>query len=333
MAQQKHTDVFGVGNALVDILAFVEDDFVAQLGFPKGSMNLVDTAKRTEILNGLADTDLRKRGGGSAANSLFAIAQCGGSAIFAGKVSDDPDGRFFIDDLKANGMRYGVEGFYPGDAPSGTSIILTTPDAERTMCTHLGVSIELQADDILESQITDCKMCYVEGYLWSGPGTRAAALKALRIASESGATRCFTFSDAFLVDGFAEDFRTLLKEDCDLVFCNADEARRFSGQADLQQAAADMAKLVEHAFITDGASGCLVIEKGSIQRVEGFKVAAIDTVGAGDAFAGGVMYGLCHGFTAIQSARLGNYLASKVVTVQGPRLDNFDKSEIAAIVG
>jgi sugar/nucleoside kinase (ribokinase family) len=332
MAQEKSIDVFGVGNAIVDILAFVDDSFVASLGFTKGSMNLVDSAQRTAILKGLTAGDSRKRGGGSAANSLYAIAQCGGSAIFAGKVADDADGRFFIEDLKANGMHYGVEGLFEGEGPTATSIILTTPDAERTMCTHLGVSIELGAEDILEKQVKDCKMCYVEGYLWSGPITRAAAQKALRLAADAGAKCCFTFSDMFLVEGFADDFRKLLRDDCDIVFCNAEEARKFSGATTVDEAAAYLADLVDLAFITDGSNGAVVVDKGSVVKVSGFQVDAIDTVGAGDAFAGGVMYGLCRGFSPEASAKLGNYFASQVVAVAGPRLDAFDSGIIPSII-
>ena len=320
MAQEKQYDVYGVGNALVDILAFVDEGFVAELGFPKGSMNLVDTPKRTAILNALEKTKLSKQCGGSAANSMIAISQSGGNGVFAGKVTDDANGVFYMKDLRASGLIYEIEPAPAGGEPTGTSIILTTPDAERTMCTHLGMSVNLSPADIAAEAVGKCKICYIEGYLWTGPDTKASAIKTMDCAREAGTKVSFTFSDSFLVNAFADEFRTMVKEKCDIVFCNADEARSFTGESDLGAAAVEIGKLVGQAFITDGKNGAIVVEDGEIARVEGFSVQAIDTVGAGDAFAGGVLYGLTNGYTAAQSARWGNYLASEVVKVRGPRV-------------
>ena len=319
MAQEKQYDVYGVGNALVDILAFIDEGFVTELGFPKGSMNLVDTPKRTAILNALDTAKLSMQCGGSAANSMIAIAQSGGNGIFAGKVADDANGDFYIKDLRANGLVYEVKPAAGGE-PTGTSIILTTPDTERTMCTHLGISVNLSPADITPESVGKCKICYIEGYLWSGPDTKASAIKTMDCAREAGTKVSFTFSDSFLVHAFADEFRPMVKEKCDIIFCNADEARSFTGESDLDTAAVELGKLVEQAFITDGKHGAIVVEKGQMERVEGFSVKAIDTVGAGDAFAGGVLYGLTNGYTACQSARWGNYLASEVVKVRGPRV-------------
>ena len=321
MAQEKQYDVYGVGNALVDILAFVDEGFVTELGFPKGSMNLVDTPKRTAILSGLETAKLIMQCGGSAANSMIAVSQSGGNGIFAGKVADDANGRFYIEDLRRSGLVYDIEPAPADGEPSGTSIILTTPDAERTMCTHLGISINLKPADIAPEAVGQCKICYIEGYLWSGPDTKASAIHTMDCARKAGTKVSFTFSDSFLVNAFAEEFRSMVKEKCDIIFCNADEARSFTGESDIDTAAAAIGKLVELAFITDGKHGAIVVENGQIERVEGFTVKAVDTVGAGDAFAGGVLYGLTNGYNACQAARWGNYLASEVVKVRGPRVE------------
>lgn len=292
MAQDKQYDVFGVGNALVDILTFVDDAFVEKLGFPKGSMNLVDTAKRTAILDALKTSKLKMQCGGSAANSMIAIAQSGGNGIFAGKVADDEKGAFYIEDLRRSGLIYEIEPAVPDGEPTGTSIILTTPDAERTMCTHLGISIQLLPGDISPEAVGNCKICYIEGYLWTGPETKASAIKAMDSAKKAGTKVSFTFSDSFLVNAFTEEFKVIAREKCDIIFCNADEARSFVGQQDLDTCAREMGRMTESVFITDGKDGAIVVENGHVERVEGFSVKAIDTVGAGDAFAGGVLYAL-----------------------------------------
>lgn len=333
MSQNKTVDVYGVGNALVDILAFVEDSFVEQMELAKGSMTLVEGEKRGAILSGLEGKSLNKRSGGSAANSLIALAQSGGSSIFAGRVADDENGKLYINDLKETGVGYELPAVQDADQPTGTSIILTTPDAERTMCTNLAISVLFNADDIKADQVERCKVCYVEGYLWAGPDTKAAAVKAIETAKASGTLVSMTFSDAFVVDLFKDYFQELVPESCDIIFCNSDEARKYVGNDDLQVCAEKLGKQVKLAFITDGANGAIVVDNGVISNVEGFEVNAIDTVGAGDAFAGGVLYGITHGLTAAQAAKWGNYLASEVVQVQGPRLEKNAIRPVEEIVG
>lgn len=332
MAHNQPIDVYALGNALVDILAFVDDAFVTDLGFPKGSMNLVDTSKRTEILNGLEGRQLKMKSGGSAANSMIAILQSGGSGIFAGKVAEDDKGVFYVQDMKNAGVQYDIPFGDGAVEPTGTSIILTTPDAERTMCTHLGISVHLAPEDVIESQIAGCKFCYIEGYLWTGAATKAAALKTMELARKVGTKVCFTFSDSFLVNLFADEFRSKVLNQCDIVFCNGDEAKSYSGCADVADAAKAIASEVETVFVTDGKNGAWVANKGELVHVDGFPAKAIDTVGAGDAFAGGVLYALSHGYDAATAARWGNRLASAVVEVQGPRLEHLAPEWKASIL-
>lgn len=320
MALEKSLDVYALGNALVDILAFVEDDFVAEVGFTKGSMNLVDVVKRTQILDGLSQQKLKMASGGSAANSMIAILQSGGSGIFAGKVASDDNGAFYIADMRNSGAVYDIPAGDPSVDPTGTSIILTTPDAERTMCTHLGISVHLTPEDVAREQIEKCKICYIEGYLWTGPETKAAAIRTMETAKKVGTLVSFTFSDAFLVHAFADEFKKEVLHRCDIVFCNSDEAKSFTGCEDTAGAARKIGESVPMVFVTDGKNGAIVVEKGVVEEVDGFLATAIDTVGAGDAFAGGVLYALTHGYDAKTAARWGNRLASKVVEIQGPRL-------------
>lgn len=324
-------DVFGVGNALVDILALVQDDFIVSHELNRGAMTLVDDQRQGGLLQDLEGTDLQLRSGGSAANTMIAIAQSGGSGFYAGKVSGDSNGEFYRQDMVSAGIQFDVAPASSGQ--TGTCVVLTTPDAERTMCTNLGVSITLSAGDIDVEKLKGCKYSYVEGYLWDGPDPRAASVETMSQSKRHGVKVAYTFSDAFLVDRFADDFRKIVPEYCDVLFCNGDEVRRFCELESLEDCAAKMGELVDLVFITDGAQGCLVVENKQITTVAGFPVQAIDTVGAGDAFAGGVLFGLTHGYSAEKSARWGNYLGGQVVQRYGPRLEGSQANKLAEIIG
>ncbi len=319
----QHTiDVFGVGNALVDILAMVDDEFLVNQNLDKGGMHLVDADQQSAILKQLGDAPRQLQAGGSAANTMVILAQCGGSGFYAGKVADDEHGQYYQKGLVEAGLTTSVRPAMPSTrTTTGTSLVLTTPDAERTMCTHLGVSTSLSPDDINDKQLKQSKICYIEGYLWDAENPRNACRLTMETASQQGSKISFTFSDPFLVGRYGDDFRKLVKNDCQILFCNAEEARIFCDNPSIEQCAEQLRHDLELLFLTDGKNGCLVATPDAVERVEGFAVDAIDTVGAGDAFAGGVLYGLTNGLTPTQSARWGNYLASRIVTIQGARLD------------
>lgn len=319
-AADKPHDVFGVGNALVDILAHVPEQLIGQLGLHRGSMALMDAKTQAQVLGHLDTGSLQLASGGSAANTMVAVAQSGGSGIYAGKVAHDTYGEFYIRDMHNSGIRFPVPPAAEQGLPTGTCVVLTTPDAERTMCTHLGISTSLTPEDIDPAQIAECRLCYVEGYLWDAPQPRAACQKAFELSNKLGLKTAFTFSDAFLLDRYASEFRDLVSNYCDILFCNADEARRFCKNESLNECARELGLAAELVFITDGPRGCLVVERSLIAEVDGFPVKAVDTVGAGDAFAGGVLFGLSRGYKATAAARWGNYLASQVVATVGPRL-------------
>jgi sugar/nucleoside kinase (ribokinase family) len=201
------------------------------------------------------------------------------------------------------------------------------------MCTNLGVSTALSPTDIDVDRLSRCKYSYVEGYLWDGETPRKACLETMQQSRKHGVKVSFTFSDPFLVDRFPDDFRTVVGEYCDVVFCNADEVRRFFESESLDACATQLRSLVDLSFVTDGADGCLVVGPDATERVAGFEVNAIDTVGAGDAFAGGVLYGLTNGLTPVQSARWGNYFASRIVEVHGARLDKSLTDKLPSVLG
>lgn len=331
MSEKKY-DVFGVGNALVDVLAQVEDEFVAGFELPKGSMSLMDSEKQSSVLEKLDADSLRLASGGSAANTMVAIAQSGGTGVYIGRVASDEHGEFYKKDMKDAGIDFPVELAPQADLPTGTSVILTTPDAERTMCTHLGISTNLSLDDVDFDLLAQSRISYVEGYLWDPADPRAVCIETFERSKKSGVKTSFTFSDPFLVDRFGDDFAKVVEDYCDIVFCNAEEARKFFGSEDLNECNHKLGSKVEMGFVTDGGNGCYVIVDGNAEHVPGFEVKAVDTVGAGDAFAGGVLYGLTNGMDPIKAARWGNYFASRVVAKIGPRLESGLKSDLETVL-
>ena len=330
---EKKYDVFGIGNALVDILAMVPHEFLEELNLTPGSMTLMDADSQAEILQHLEHRKLEMASGGSAANTMVGIAQSGGCGTYCGKVAEDPHGMFYEKDMDSAGIRFDVAMASEEGLPTGTSIILTTPDAERTMCTHLGVSTSLTADDVNVDQLAQSRIAYIEGYLWDAERPREACRKAMEEAKRLGVRTAFTFSDSFLVDRFPDDFQEITSRYCDIAFCNSDEARRFCQTDDLEACVQKIGDLVELGFVTHSEEGCYVVRNKEIQKVDGFPVKPLDTVGAGDAFAGGVLYGLTNGLTEVQAARWGNFVASRVVQVSGPRLEGSLVADLKRITG
>ena len=325
-------DVYGIGNAIVDILTFADESLLETFELSKGSMTLMDSDRQAQVLQKLEGKELRLASGGSAANTMIGLAQSGGTGFFCGKVTHDPNGEFYRRDMIESGIQFEVEPAPEASHPTGTCVVLTTTDAERTMCTHLGVSTSLTADDVDAEHIAQCQFSYIEGYLWDSEGPRAACKKAMQHSKESGTKVAFTVSDAFLIDRFKTEFEEVLAEYCDVLFCNADEAKMLCETQSLEKCATKLAEIAPLVFMTNSEDGCYVIENGESKHVEGFKIDAVDAVGAGDAFAGGVLYGLTHGKNPVESARWGNFLASKVVSIVGPRLSEEVKDQVEQVV-
>jgi sugar/nucleoside kinase (ribokinase family) len=330
---QREIDVFGVGNAIVDTLAFVDADFIRERGYHPGVMTLVDADRQAELLLALKDHPLELRSGGSAANTMIGIVRSGGSGFYSGKVARDTNGEFYRMDLLKAGLHFDVHPIPDENhGPSGTCVVLTTPDAERTMFTHLGVSTMLGPDDIDEGRLKRCKYSYAEGYLWTGESTKAALHRSMELSKKNGVKVAFSFSDPWLVNLAKDEFRALASDFCDVIFCNAEEAKGFTDKPTVEEGADAIGSLVKTAFITNGSKGCIVVHEGLRTEVEGFKVNAVDTNGAGDAFAGGVLYGLTHGMSVGSAARWGNFLASRVVQVHGARIEESQREMVERII-
>lgn len=310
-------DVYGVGNSLVDIQARVDEPFLEQVGFAKGIMTLVNEADQRRVLEKLADQPTNRCAGGSAANTIMGVVDFGGRGAYAGKTGCDEIGEFFLTDMRQRGVRIEVP---PTDGQSGTCVVLITADAQRTMLTNLGVSATLSPDDINEADIREAKYVYVEGYLFTNEGPRAAALKAMELAKKNGVKVAFTVSDPFLIGLFRDRFWQLIEEDVDLLFCNEEEARALTGKEDPIECAQVIHKHCENVALTLGKNGSLLMHQGEVLPVEGVPVVAVDSTGAGDMYAAGILYGITNGLSWRQSGRLASHAAARVVSQLGARL-------------
>ena len=321
-------DVFGVGNALVDVQARVDDAFVERLKLDKGIMTLVDDSAQASVLNELTGLPLNRCAGGSAANTIVAIAEFGGSAAFVGKVGNDDIGKFFVRDMSDLGIAVDVE---PADAPTGTCAVLITEDAQRTMLTNLGASTTLSVDDIDEEQIKKAKYVYIEGYLLTGDGTKSAAYKAMDLAKKNDTKVAFTASDPFLVNMIRDEIWDLIKGPVDLFFCNEEEAKSLTGESDPVVCASKIHEHAENVALTLGNKGSLVMHGGESFPIEGVNVKAIDTTGAGDMYAGGLLYGITNGLSWRQAGHLASHAAGRIVSQMGARMEHkFTAAEVKA---
>lgn len=323
-------DVYGVGNALVDIQAQITDDVLATLGFTKGVMTLVEEPTQEQVLSHLNGRPINRCAGGSAANTVIGVADFGGKAAYAGKVGHDSLGEFCLQDMRRMGVTIEVP---PGNGQTGTCVVLITEDAQRTMLTHLGVSSLLGPDDVKESEIRNAKYVYVEGYLFTNDSTRAAALKAIELAKANGVKVAFTVSDPFLIDLFRDAFWKLIEGPVDLLFCNEQEARSLTGKDDPIDCAHQIHKHAENVALTLGKNGSILMHNGQMIPIEGVEVEALDTTGAGDMYAAGVLYGITNGLSWRQAGHLASHAAARIVAQLGARLeDRFTPEQIQELM-
>ncbi len=323
-------DVYGVGNSLVDIQARIDDSLLSRLEFTKGIMTLVDEATQTRVLSALDGAAINRCAGGAAANTIAGVADFGGQAAYAGKLGHDERGEFWLKDMRELGVKIEVP---QTDGQTGTCVCLITQDAQRTMLTHLGLSSTLGPDDISEAQIKQSKFVYIEGYLFTGDSTKAAALKAVDLAKKHGVKIAFTVSDPFLINFNRDLFWELIAGPVDLLFCNLEEARSLTGLTDPIECAQKIHSHAADVALTLGADGSLLMHGGKAFPVEGVAVQAVDTTGAGDMYAAGVLYGITNGLTWQQAGHVASHAAARVVAQMGARLHKkFTRQEIAELL-
>ncbi len=323
-------DVFGVGNAIMDMQVQCDDAFLEAMGIEKGIMTLVDEMRQQQILDALAEHDVHYCSGGSAANTIVGVADMGGTAAYACKTGTDGFGNQYLQEMRDLGITIEVPQM---EGQTGTCVVLITPDAQRTMLTNLGISSALDKNDIIDTEIAKAKYVYVEGYLFAGESTKAAALQAIELAKKNGVKVALTVSDPFLIDICRDQFQELIEGPVDLLFCNEIEAAALTGMDDPIDCAHEIHKHCENVALTLGKKGSIIMHQGEAFPVEGFEADAIDTTGAGDMYAAGVLYGITNGLSWQKAGHLGSHAAALVVAQLGARLPGaFSKETIGQLL-
>lgn len=316
---KKH-DVYALGNALVDIEYHVEAKQLVSMGIDKGVMTLIDEHQHNHLVNFLGDSHEKMACGGSAANTVIAIAQMGGQGYFSCRVADDITGQFFIHDLKNSGIETNSDKFMEEGSVTGKCLVFVTPDADRTMNTFLGASADLDSSFVSEQAIKQSEYVYLEGYLVTAEHTREAVIRAREYARLHDVKTALTLSDPTMMMYFREGMLEMIGEGVDLLFANEEEAFELSGNRDFEATIKSLKKYARTFAITRGKDGAVVFDGESLIYIDPYPVKAVDTLGAGDMFAGAFLYGLTHALDFQQAGQLASYASSRIVTKFGPRL-------------
>jgi sugar/nucleoside kinase (ribokinase family) len=311
-------DVLGIGNAIVDVIARTEEDFLLKQGMNKGTMALIDEPRAQAIYDAMGPAI--ETSGGSAANTIVGLSSLGSRSAFIGKVKDDVLGKAFTHDIRTAGVAFTTP---PAAAGPSTArcYVLVTPDGERTMNTYLGAAQDLHPADIDADLVAASAILYLEGYLWDPKNAKDAFLKAAAIAHEAKRSVALTLSDAFCVDRWRAEFLQLMRSHTvDRIFANEGELHTLYQTADFDSAVNALRADVSTAVVTRSEKGCLVIGPDGIEAVSAFPVErVVDTTGAGDLFAAGFLSGVARGADDRTCGRLGALAAAEVIQHLGAR--------------
>lgn len=314
-------DAYVIGNAIVDIVTEVEYDFFTKNEVEKGVMTLVDEQRQLHLMKAIDMKKSKMTGGGSGGNTVTALNQFGGKGFFTGLVAKDTLGNFFLQDLERNGVSTNISYNNCPEGHSGRCLVMTSPDAQRTMNTFLGVNSFFSPADLDESAIQNSKFVYLEGYLVASPKGLEAMKETKRLAEKNGVHVALTFSDPSMVKYFATQMQEIVGASVDLLFCNDEEAMIFTGTNDVTSAREKLKEVAKRFVITLGANGALIFDGDTFIKIEPYKVVAVDTNGAGDMFAGAFLYAITHKHSWAEAGKLASLAASKVVSQWGPRLE------------
>jgi sugar/nucleoside kinase (ribokinase family) len=317
VSQPAALDVVCIGNAIVDLIDDADDAFLARHGMAKGSMALIDEA-RAEALYADMGTAMAMSGG-SAGNTAAGLASLGAACGYIGKVKDDQLGGIYRHDMVSGGIQFPTPAAQDGPA-TARSLILVTADAQRTMNTYLGACVNLGPEDLDEAMIASAQVTYLEGYLFDPPQAKAAFRRAAAVAHAAGRKVSLSLSDSFCVGRHREDFLDLIKNDVEILFANDGEITSLFETDDFDLAVAKAAALVEVVAVTRGAEGSVLVRGSERVAVPAAPIEKlVDTTGAGDLYASGVLYGLTRGLPLAECGRLGSLAAAEIISHYGPR--------------
>jgi sugar/nucleoside kinase (ribokinase family) len=313
-------DVYGLGNALLDVECEVAPEFLVELGIDKGVMTLLDEASQNKILERLGSAASKRTCGGSGANTIVAVSQFGGKAFYSCKVAKDEPGAYYLNDLLECGVDTNLKSHPPQAGITGKCIVFVTPDADRTMNTFLGISSSLSDIELVPDAIANSTYTYIEGYLVTGETSKQAAITAREIAVSAGQKVALTLSDQNMAKFFKQGLLEMLGGGVDLLFANESEAFEMADTQDLATAIEYLQTISKTFALTLGSKGSLIFDGRALIEIAPFPVKAIDTVGAGDLYAGGVLYGITNGMDWATAGRLGSLASAKLVAIPGARM-------------
>lgn len=319
--------VYGIGNALVDMEYAIDIDDLKKLRIDKGVMTLVEEAHQTEIMEHLKEHRHQKGSGGSAANSMIALGQLGGKGFYSCKVANDALGHFYMDDLVAGGVDTNHH-TDKEDGHTGRCVVLVTPDTDRTMVTYLGISGDLSDKELAPESLRVSEYFYAEGYLVTSDSARNLSISAKQMADEAGVKTAISLSDPNMVTYFKDGLLDMIGGGVDLVFANEAEAMGMAESDDLSSAIAFLKKISKAFAITRGPKGAILYDGANLIEIDPVRVEAVDTVGAGDMFAGAFLYGLTQGWDFKRAGELAAAASAKLVTSLGPRISAGETREI-----
>lgn len=323
-------DVYGLGNALVDYEYEVSPEWLEERGIDKGVMTLMDEAQQQQVVASINHEPIKKASGGSGANSVIALAQMGGKAFYTCKVAADADGEFYARDMVACGVDTNLTELESIEGETGKCLVLVTPDADRTMNTYLGITGELSESELEEEALRNSKYLYLEGYLVTSDSARAAAIAARKIAESNGTRTAISLSDPNMVNFFKDGLLEMIGGGVDLLFANEDEALGMTNAEDVHAAAESLKALAKTFAITRGAHGSLIWDGEQYLEILPIATKAVDTLGAGDMYAGAFIYALTQGMNYEQAGNLASLASSRMVAKFGPRFETEETQAILA---
>ncbi|MFH5831308.1 adenosine kinase [Halalkalibaculum sp. DA384] len=321
-------NVYGIGNALVDIEFEVSDDFLSKHKVKKGVMTLVDEETQFRLIEDINHAEAVRKPGGSAANTVYAVSQFGGKAFYSCKVADDKFGDDYLEEMKEAGIDTNFDRQQQPEGITGKCLVMITGDADRTLNTYLGITSSLSKNEVDEHAISVSDYLYLEGYLVASDTGLEAMKQAKNIAENHEVNTALTLSDPSVVEAFKDRFEEVIGASVDLLFCNEDEAKEYTGKTDLLEAREALKKEARRFVITQGSNGAMIYDGDTFIDIEPYDVKAVDTNGAGDMFAGAFLYGITNGMGFAAAGKLASLACSRIVSQFGPRLKWHEAQEV-----
>ena len=314
----KEPIIYGIGNPLIDIIINAKDKDLNNLGLDKGVMHLVDEKRQKEILSYFSELIPIYHPGGSAPNTLLACSAFGINSLITGKIGNDKFGEIYIKQAKRFGV---IPALVQGDGPTGSSIIIVTPDGERTMNTHLGMCQRFSKDDLDIEKLSRSRFLYFTGYMWDTDSQKTAIKTAINFAKKNKIKIIFDVADPFVVKRNQEEFLQIIEKDIDIVFANKSELEILFNTKDYNISSSMLGKIVNIAGIKLGKKGSIVVENNTQTLLPPRPIIAKDSTGAGDMYAAGFISSLCKGLGSIEAGKIGGFVAEEIIQQTGAQLN------------